>query len=157
RGGATIIVGAPNEDANAMADSGAAFMFVRTDGGGGAPTWSQPVRLPQGVNHPGDSYGAAVAVSAIGDVLAIGAPNQDDATAQTSDSGGVYVITTSQGLLTDFAFLTATHPHTGARFGASLVINGDGNLLAAGAPNESASEMGVDGRADAPLSAASSG
>jgi hypothetical protein len=157
RGGGTIIVGAPNEDSNAMADSGAAYFFVRTDGGGGAPTWSQAVRLPVGVNRPGDSYGASVAVSASGDVLAIGAPNQDDLTAQTTDGGGVYVITTSQGLLTDFAFLTATNPHTGARFGSSLVINGDGSLLAAGAPSESANEIGVDGRADAPLTAASSG
>jgi hypothetical protein len=156
REGATLIVGAPNEDSNGMADSGAAYRFVRTDAGGGAPTWSQPQRLAV-VSHPGDSYGASVAVSATGDVLAIGAPKEDDLTTQATDVGGVYVITTSQGIFTDFAFLTATHPHAGAQFGASLVINGDGSLLAAGAPNESANEIGVDGRADAPLTVASSG
>jgi hypothetical protein len=36
-------------------------------------------------------------------------------------------------------------------------MNADGTVLAAGSPNESANEIGVDGRADAPLTALSSG
>jgi hypothetical protein len=158
RAGAIIIIGAPNEDANTSPDSGAAYAFRRTDGGGNAvPTWSPAQRLPAGVGGAGDLYGTSVAVSATGDVFAVSAPNEDDLTTHATDAGAVYVYTETQALLTDVAHLNATHGHSGARFGASLAINSDGSIIVAGSPNEFANEVGVDGRGDAPLSAANSG
>src|SRR5262249_10659003 len=47
--GAVILIGAPNEDTNTVPDSGAAYRFVRTDGGGNAvPTWTPALRLQAG-------------------------------------------------------------------------------------------------------------
>jgi len=81
----------------------------------------------------------------------VGAPMQDSANTNATDVGTVFLYTSLAPPAINFQIVGATHPHGGARFGSSLALNGDGTILAAGSPDESADEMGVDGRADAPL------
>jgi hypothetical protein len=101
----------------------------------------------------GDLFGTAVAVSADGTVFAVGLPKADHPDTATTDAGAVYVFTSFPSSPSTFGLerVTAKYPHGNAHFGSSLALNGDGTILAVGSPGESADEIGVDGRADAPL------
>lgn len=76
--GQTVVVGAPNEDSNAMGvngnqannnveDAGAAYIFVRNGN-----TWTQQAYLKASNTGSGDNFGASVAIS--GETVAVGAP-----------------------------------------------------------------------------------
>ena len=104
--GDTILVGAFREDSsatgvngnqadNSALDSGAAYVFVRLGG-----VWSQQAYLKASNTGTGDLFGLSVAVS--GDVVVIGAPNEDSnatgvdgnqADNSVSNSGAAYVFT----------------------------------------------------------------
>ncbi|MCH7984763.1 MAG: hypothetical protein IIC28_12430, partial [Chloroflexi bacterium] len=78
--GDTVVVGAPF-DADAGADSGSAYVFVRS-----GTTWSQQAKLTAGDAAAGDQFGCSVAIS--GDTVVAGTPFDDDA---GTDSGSAYV------------------------------------------------------------------
>ncbi len=79
-----------------------------------------------------DSFGAAVAIS--GDTMVIGAPwesgggpgvNGDQASNSLPASGAVYVFVREAGVWTQRAYLKASDPTAGSRFGSSVAIEGD--------------------------------
>ena len=154
RNGSIIIVGAPSKDV-AAADSGAGYRFRREDGGA-TPNWDLGTLLPS-TCLGGDQCGAAVAVSADGTVFAVGAPQADNVNNATMDIGAVVLYTSLSPPAIHLESVTALHQHGGAQFGSSLALNGDGTILAVGSPGESASEIGVDGAADAPLTLSGAG
>lgn len=83
-----------------------------------------------------DRLGSAVALSADGDILAAGAPGFDDGVA---DVGAVRMFTRDgTGAWSTSDRLLASVAEQDAGFGAAVAINGDGTLVAVGAP-------GVDG------------
>lgn len=89
RAGAIILAGAPMEAVGTHPEAGAAYRFLRMDAGGNAvPTWSSPQRRPAAIGATGDAYGTSVALSATGEVLAVGAPNEDN---PGTDAGAVYL------------------------------------------------------------------
>lgn len=80
--GATLAVGAAGEDSNATGlngnqsnnsavDSGAVYLFLR-----GSSGWAQQAFVKPSNTAAGNAFGASVALSALGDVLAVGSPGE---------------------------------------------------------------------------------
>jgi hypothetical protein len=98
--------------------------------------------------------GIAIALSADGSTLAVGAPhesggskgingNQNDESAY--GSGAVYVFTRPRGTWTQQAYVKAAHPNGSARFGSSVSLSADGNTLAVAAVWEASGATGING------------
>lgn len=98
-----------------------------------------------------DYFGWAIALSADGNTLAVGAPNEDSkgtaieppaASNQSDnsivDSGAVYVFSrdTTSGVWSQQAYIKASNASAGDLFGISVALSADGNTLAVGAINE---------------------
>ena len=152
--GNTLAVGAYNEDSSAtgvdgnQADegaiaSGAVYLFVRS-----GAAWSQQAYLKASNTGAGDRFGSAVALSATGDTLVVGAfyedssatgvnGNQADDTA--TDSGAAYVFTRSGSSWAQQAYLKASNTGASDAFGGAVTISADGNTVAVGATGEDSS------------------
>ncbi|MBL0943282.1 MAG: integrin [Hydrogenophaga sp.] len=93
-----------------------------------------------------DGFGVAVALSADGTTLAVGAMGEDSATTTINgeqrlndtapQSGAVYVFTRGASGWTQQAYLKAANAGSDDRFGLSLALSADGHTLAVGAPLE---------------------
>jgi hypothetical protein len=104
-----------------------------------------------------DQFGYAVALSADGNTLAVGAPYEDseatgiggDQTNDLSDSSGaVYIFARSNGAWAQQAYVKASNSRSSFSFGSALALSSDGNTLAVGAPGEDSNAKGVDGDQD---------
>ncbi|GAA0987230.1 hypothetical protein GCM10009555_066150 [Acrocarpospora macrocephala] len=147
----TVAVGAPHEDADEVADSGAAYVF-RFDG----RKPREPQRITQntpgvpGAAQPGDMFGWSLAFARLGgnpgDVdLAVGAPFEDREEVGQIDTGAVTVVYdvatkpwTYRGVGWDLSLVdSGTQSRSGDHFGHSLAYGthaGKG-YLAVGAPH----------------------
>ncbi len=162
------MVGAPAEDssltgvtpgivdetasANGAANSGAAYVFVRS----GAGVWSQHAYVKASNTGANDHFGNSVALSGDGNMLAVAAPfeasaltgvtagNVNESTAGNGAlfAGAVYVYARSGSTWLQQAYVKASNTD-GDAFGSSIALNGDGNTLAVGAPFESSALTGV--------------
>ncbi len=122
--GDVAVVGAYEADLGAS-DSGAAFVFLRDQGGAGA--WGQAAVLRSPVAATNQLFGSGVATD--GDLVAVGAP--------MSGSGTVYLFGRDQGGAGAFGLVkTITGPGAavGDDFGTSVAIAGD--VLVVGAPQD---------------------
>ncbi len=158
--GATLAVGAPNEDSNATgvngnqvnaqaSASGAVYVFTRS-----GSTWSQQAYVKASNTQANDQFGAAVRISGDGNTLAVGAPGEDsNATSidgdQTSNAalhaGAVYVFARAGGVWSQQAYVKASNANAGDEFGGVLALSGDGNTLAVGATYEDSASTGING------------
>lgn len=93
-----------------------------------------------------DQFGAALALSGDGQVLVVGAPNEDalgsgDAGLNdlASNAGAAYVYRRSGDHWVFNAYLKGSEVGDGARFGSSLDISDDAGRIAVGAPRDSGS------------------
>jgi hypothetical protein len=154
--GDTVVVGAPNEDSNATgvngneadnsaADSGAAYVFVRS-----GTTWTQQAFLKASNTGASDNFGFSVAVS--GDTVVVGADGEDsNATGvngngvgnSDSGSGAAYVFVRSGTTWTQQAYLKASNTGVQDSFGTSVAVSG--NTVVVGADGEDSSATGVNG------------
>ncbi len=109
----------------------------------------------------GDFFGTSVAMS--GDTVVVGAPsessnaagvNGNEADNSLSTSGAVYVYVRSGATWIQQAYLKASNPGNGDRFGTSVSVSGD--TIVVGALAEDSNATGVDGN-QADNSAADSG
>lgn len=168
--GNTLAVGVPYEDGppvQSAAHSGAVYVFARTGGtwsqqsylrASNAGGWDDTSRIPP----QGDFFGRAIAISADGNTLAVGAPGEDSSAVgidgdQSSNaslnSGAVYVFTRSGGAWSQQAYVKASNTGglpamccaPGDLFGSSVALSADGNTLAVGAPGEDSNAVGVNG------------
>ena len=141
-GGNVLVVGArgdwdgsngfaANLDDNSQSSTGAAYVFARN-----GTTWTQRAHLKPSNLSVGDGFGAAVAVSADGNTIAIGAHGDSNV---ASASGAVYIFACSAGAWSQQAYIKAANAGAGDRFGANVSLSADGNTLAVGAPNEDSS------------------
>lgn len=135
--GDLIAVGAPGDD-RAGPDAGAVYLFSAGAAGIGAP-----VVLVSDDPHEGDHFGAGLALSPAGDLLAVGIPGWDDTAVEDdaiiSDAGAVQLFSAPAGPGQSWqpgALLTAPQELTRARFGASLTFAGADQLVV-GAPGAS--------------------
>ncbi|MCB9915508.1 MAG: FG-GAP repeat protein [Planctomycetes bacterium] len=121
---------------------GAVHVFRRT-----GTTWAEEAVLLAPNGQEFDQFGWAVALD--GDTLAVsafgedsglvGAPSDDS----LPDAGAVYVFTRSGSAWTQQAYLKASTPGFGDRFGTSLALDGD--TLLVGASEEDSAATGVNG------------
>jgi len=162
--GDTIVVGAWLEDSstigvnstpdNAFADSGAAYVFVRT-----GTTWTQQAYLKASNTGAGDFFGARARVS--GDTIVVGADSEDGSATGVngfynegaSGAGAAYVFARSGTTWTQQAYLKASNTGAGDSFGNYVAVSGD--TVVVGAYAEDSSSTGVDSTPDE--SATSSG
>lgn len=139
RDGSTLVIGAPQEDSNNIAnpntntatDSGAAYVFTLA-----GSSWTQQAFIkPFGVALDGN-FGYAAALSADGNVLAVGEP------APTTNGGIAHVFTRSGTTWSTDAVVLTTISDPGDRFGFSIALSDAGDTLFVGAPGESSATPG---------------
>ena len=182
RDGATLAVGAVGEDSASTgtfaldgagyqaaldsgggSGSGAAYVYRRSD----TDVWAIEAFVKAPVAGADDQFGAALALSADGATLAVGAVGEDSASTGTfalddegyqaaldsgggSGSGAAYVYRRSD---TDAwaieAFVKAPNAGGGDQFGAALALSADGATLAVGANFEDSGRTGTFASGDA--------
>ena len=136
-----VVVGVPAEDSatkdpadNSAPEAGAVYVYRRA-----APGWP-----PQYIKAPAPQAGAVFGewVSLSGSRLAVGAPSEDGAAA---DSGAVYVYEWRDGRFDDAspARITPEIAHEGDSFGMSVEIEND--RMVVGASGEASKSTGLDG------------
>lgn len=159
--GTRLAVGAPREGSSATGvdgdqandsapSSGAVYVFART-----GASWAQEVYLKASNTQLGDTFGSAVALSADGLRLAVGAAGEDSTAAgidgDQSDnsalgSGAVYVFARTGTSWAQEAYVKASNAAAADSFGAGAVsLSADGLRLAVGAGGEDSSATGIDG------------
>jgi trimeric autotransporter adhesin len=158
--GHTLAVGADGEDSaatgvggdeanNGAELSGAVYVFARQ-----GTQWSQQAYVKASNTQAGDLFGSALALSADGHTLAVGATFEDSAATGVGgnqndngalESGAVYVFTRAGAQWSQQGYVKASNTQAADFFGSALALSADGNTLAVGAPNESSSATGVGG------------
>ena len=171
RDGSTLAVGAPDEDSaargvdgdqtdNEAYAAGAVYVLVR-DGDG----WSQQAYLKASNTDLGDGFGFAVALSADGSTLAVGANYEDSATSgidgdqsdnSAYESGAVYVYARDNGDWSQQAYIKPSDTDEADRYGFSVALSDDGATLAVGAIGEDSAATTINGD-DSDNSAADAG
>jgi drug/metabolite transporter superfamily protein YnfA len=153
--GDTVVVGAASEDgavagingddsSNGAQNSGAAYVFVRSQG-----AWVQQAYLKASNPDEGDNFGWAVAIS--GDTIVVGAPYEDsgapgvggDQGNAIADSGAAYVFVRNGATWTQQAYLKASNTDAQDFFGMAVAIDGD--TIVAGSIWENSAARGIDG------------
>jgi hypothetical protein len=142
---------------NSADAAGAVYVFARS-----GSTWSQQAYIKASNTGAGDSFGGvsnrSLALSADGNTLAVGAPNEDSAATgidgnqadnSATNAGAVYVFARSGSTWLQQAYVKASNTHLntpqGDRFGTSVALSADGNTLAVGARGEESAATGIDG------------
>ncbi len=169
--GNTVAVGALMEDSDAQGvngdednnnsrDSGAVYVFAASGG-----SWSQQAFVKASNSAPGFSYSRSMALSADGNLLAVGADNafglstgvngdQSDPNGDGYGSGAVYVYERSGGSWTQQAYIKASNTKGNDRpegsffgdsFGHRVAFSADGNTLAVSALREQSNATGLNG------------
>lgn len=164
--GEVMVIGAPREDSDGIGedgnptsnnaeDSGAVYVFRRGQGG-----WQQEAFLKSSNVGAGDEFGTSVAIE--GDVIVVGAQSEDSSTSgvntipneSATDSGAVYVFRRIDNIWQEEAYLKASNPGAGDRFGGFVDISGDSIVISArfedssskginSIPNNSAAQAGA--------------
>jgi len=157
--GATLAVGAYHEASagdpadNSLPDAGAVYVFVRDGASWAAQAYLKASNIGPGLDGH-DQFGFAVALSADGSLLAVGAPLEDGASPgidgdQSSDAisaaGAVYLFRRTGTTWVQEAYVKASNPRLSASFGSSVALSADGSVLAVGASLESSAATGIDG------------
>jgi hypothetical protein len=146
-----VTTGSPNNTTtgDAAGDSGAAYVFTRS-----GATWSQQAYVKASNTGAGDLFGYAVALSGDGNMLAVGAVNEDSAATgiggnqadnSASNSAAAYVFTRGGTTWTQQAYVKASNTGAADEFGFAVALSGDGNMLAVGARLEDSAATGIGG------------
>jgi hypothetical protein len=137
------------ETDNSAPFAGAVYVFTR-----GGASWTQQAYVKASNAERDDRFGRAVALSADGNVLLVGAVDEsggaigiggNEASNGAILSGAAYEFTRSGTVWTQVRYIKASN--TGPRdfFGWSLALSGDASTLAVGAPDEDSAATGIDG------------
>lgn len=154
--GDTMAVGASLEDYsgegingqgsdNEKVDSGAAYVFTRTEG-----VWSQQAYVKASNTGAGDHFGYSVALSGDGDTLAVSAEAEDsgfvgnELNNSVKDAGAVYVFRRSGSDWAQQAYLKASRPDQSDYFGEHVDLNDSGDILAVGANRQDSGAKGIN-------------
>jgi trimeric autotransporter adhesin len=136
-------------DNNLASNSGAVFVFVRSDG-----AWTQQAYLKASNARSPARFGRRFALSESGDILAVAAYREDgadmglkaDSANQTAiDAGAVYLFDRAAANWTQRSYIKASNAQAGDRFGIGLALTADGRTLAVGAESEDSQATGVGG------------
>ncbi|MGB5081357.1 MAG: integrin [Burkholderiales bacterium] len=128
--------------------AGAVYVFTRIAG-----AWSQQAYVKASNAQAGDRFGISLALSADGNTLAVGAPNEDSSSTGVGSTpnelaspaaGAAYVFTRSGGTWSEQAYVKPLNPGSLDQFGTSVALSADGNTLAVGADREASSTTGIN-------------
>jgi trimeric autotransporter adhesin len=159
--GDTLAVGAIGEDSAASgvggdqadgsaSSSGAVYTFARNS----ANVWTQRAYVKASNTGASDSFGVALALSADGRTLAVGAHEENSGArgiggAQdnelASGSGAVYLFASDGTNWTQRHYVKAPDGRAHDNFGLSLALSADGSTLAVGAIGEDSAATGIGG------------
>ncbi|HEY6642842.1 Calx-beta domain-containing protein [Povalibacter sp.] len=143
--GNTLVVGAPYEASgngtptdNSVAGAGAAYIFTRAAGG----TWTQAAYL-KSAETPStyENFGASVAISPDGSVVAAGVPYRSITAGPVNYAGVIYTFALSGGTWTRTGPITAPTPAAFSYFGSSIALSDQGTTLVVGAPQQEVSAL----------------
>lgn len=134
-------------------DAGAVYVYVRSGG-----AWVPQTYIKATNAEAEDFFGGTVALSADGNILAVGATNEDadlqgvfDSAPTVPDSsavrrsGAVYLYTRSGGLWNQYRYLKASNESAFDFFGGSIRLSLDGSTIAVGATGEDSDADGING------------
>jgi HJR/Mrr/RecB family endonuclease len=158
--GSVFVVGAPKEASSATGiggdqandvamDAGAVYVFRRA-----GAAWSQEAYVKASNAAFRDAFGSALALSADGSVLAVGAEGEDSSATglngdqsndATGGSGAAYVFRRTSGVWSQEAYVKASNTQTIMAFGVDLALSSDGALMAIGANLERSAATGING------------
>jgi hypothetical protein len=127
--GNTLLVGAAREDSNGIADSGAAYVFVRS-----GITWTLQARLTAS-NESRNNFFGQVALSADGNTALIGTPDSDED--GLTDTGTAYFFTRTGTTWTQQAKVVASDKAAEDLFGSEVELSADGSIAFIAALSES--------------------
>ena len=139
----------PGQSYNYAGGAGAVYVFARSSG-----LWSQQAYVKASNTDLYDYFGSALALSADGNILAVGAWGEassatgvggDQSDNSVSGAGAVYVLTRGSGLWSQQAYVKASNTDANDIFGRALALSADGNNLAVGAWGEASKATGVGG------------
>ena len=138
-----------NQNDNSASASGAAYVF-RFDGA----AWAQQAYVKASNTGLTDFFGGALALSADGNTLAVGA-DEEDSNATGIDgnqndnsalgSGAAYVFRFDGTDWTQQAYVKASNSGWNDVFGEAVSLSADGNTLAVGASGEDSNATGING------------
>jgi hypothetical protein len=125
-----------NQGNNSALESGAAYVFTRTNG-----VWSQQAYVKASNTGAGDLFGSSIAL--VGDTLAVGAFGEASANGNQTDnsapeSGAAYVFTRTGSEWSQQAYVKASNPGSFDLFGSSIALSG--GTLAVGAFGEASAD-----------------
>jgi len=169
--GKTLAVGAKFEDSaatdvnntsigqidNNSHNSGAVYVFNHD-----AVTWSQQAYIKASNTGADDEFGAAVALSSDGNVLAVGAKYEDSAATGVNDqtigqkdesrpdSGAVYAFVRNVDVWSQQSYIKAEITHDYDYFGSAVALAYDGASLAIGASGEGSAATGINSTSPGP-------
>ena len=138
-----------NQADNSASNAGAVYVYTRS-----GSTWSQQAYVKASNTGADDAFGFSVALSSDGNTLVVGAPYEDSnatgingnqADNSASSAGAVYVYARSGSTWSQQAYVKASNAGAGDRFGSSVTLSGDGNILAVGAFREASNATGING------------
>lgn len=130
---------------NSAQFAGAAYVFHRV-----GQTWTQEAYIKASNTDANDFFGGSVAIS--GSALAVGARgegsnakgiNGNQADNSAGNAGAVYVFRRTGTAWAQEAYIKGSNTEAGDSFGSSVALSG--NTLAASAPQEASSAVGIDG------------
>lgn len=137
----------PAERGNSANESGAVYVFDRSNG-----AWSVPAYLKASNTQAGDGFGTGLALSADGRLLAVGAPfegtdNQGVRNTANNGSGAVYLYRAgvTSGQWTFEGILKAGRAGRNHALGFCVALSGDGTQLVATAPGQDSPLVGLGG------------
>lgn len=146
--GNTVAVGAPFEGSGGSS-SGAVYVYHRVAG-----VWTHQAFLKASNVEASDAFGQALAISADGTTIVVGA-QQDDSASSTINSGesdnsslqagAAYVFAASGGVWTQQAYLKPSNMRVFALFGSAVDVSGNGNAVVVTAQFETSAATGVGG------------
>jgi uncharacterized repeat protein (TIGR01451 family) len=120
--GDMVVVGATGSDTAGGANTGAAYVFIRS-----GTVWTEQEKLTASDGAAGEAFGGSVSVS--GKTAVVGAPRA--ATAAGANAGSAYVFVWSGTAWTEQQKLTASHAAAGDRFGYSVSVSADTAVVGA--------------------------
>ena len=128
-----------NQADNSAASAGAIYVFTRT-----GRAWSQQAYVKSSPIDAGDLFGYAVALSRDGNVMAVGAFDEDGSARQVNGpndnraggSGAAYVFTRTGGMWSQQAYIKPSNIETQDAFGVDVALSDDGTTLLVGSLDE---------------------
>ncbi len=160
--GNTLVVGASadpsaspgvngSESDTSERNAGAAYVFVRTAG-----SWTKQAYLKASLPEADDYFGTTAVISADGNTIAVGAPQEDGSGTtvdsafddnESTNSGAVYTFTRSGSTWSARNYIKNPVSQIEGRFGGDgLALSADGSTLAVGLPDVAGPRGPVGGK-----------